>query len=217
MVWFIFILYWLTKLYVFTYSFVIGEWLLYNVVLVSVVQWISCMYISKYSEWVSESHSAMSDDSLYSIQSMEFPRPQYWSGEPFPSPGDLPKPGIEPRSLALQADSLPAEPQGKPVSIVHIYPSLLDVPSTPTSHPSGSSQSTEPGSLCHAAASHWPPVLPTVVYICQCYLLNSSHPPHPHCGHMSILYVLVIYCFQWGNQHCAAVPKSQEPPWDESI
>ena len=33
---------------------------------------------------------------------------------PFPSPGDLPNPGIEPRSLALQADSLPAEPQGKP-------------------------------------------------------------------------------------------------------
>ena len=33
---------------------------------------------------------------------------------PFPSPGDLPKPGVEPRSPALQADSLPAEPQGKP-------------------------------------------------------------------------------------------------------
>ena len=35
-------------------------------------------------------------------------------GWPFPSPGDLPNPGIEPRSPALQADSLPAEPQGKP-------------------------------------------------------------------------------------------------------
>ena len=34
--------------------------------------------------------------------------------EPFPSPGDLPNPGIEPRSPALRADSLPAEPQGKP-------------------------------------------------------------------------------------------------------
>ena len=33
---------------------------------------------------------------------------------PFPSPGDLPNPGIEPRSFALQADSLPSEPQGKP-------------------------------------------------------------------------------------------------------
>ena len=37
-----------------------------------------------------------------------------WSGYPFPSPGDLPKPGIKPRSPTLQADSLPAEPQGKP-------------------------------------------------------------------------------------------------------
>ena len=44
---------------------------------------------------------------------MEFSRPDYWSGEPFPSPGDLPNPRIEPRSPTLQADSLPAEPQGK--------------------------------------------------------------------------------------------------------
>ena len=36
------------------------------------------------------------------VQSMEFSRPEYWSGEPFPSPGDLPNPGIEPRSSALQ-------------------------------------------------------------------------------------------------------------------
>ena len=45
---------------------------------------------------------------------MEFSRPEYWSGKPFPSPGDLPNPRIEPRSPALQANSLPAEPQGKP-------------------------------------------------------------------------------------------------------
>ena len=44
---------------------------------------------------------------------MEFSRPEYCSGYPFPSPGDLPNPGIETRSPALQADSLPAEPQGK--------------------------------------------------------------------------------------------------------
>ena len=41
-------------------------------------------------------------------------RQEHWSGLPFSSPGDLPNPGIEPVSLALQADSLPAEPQGKP-------------------------------------------------------------------------------------------------------
>ena len=39
---------------------------------------------------------------------------EYWSGLPFFSPGDLPDPGIEPRSPALQADSLPSEPPGKP-------------------------------------------------------------------------------------------------------
>ena len=42
----------------------------------------------------------------------EFSRQEYWSGLPFPSPGDLPDPGIDPRSPALQADSLPAEPPG---------------------------------------------------------------------------------------------------------
>ena len=46
--------------------------------------------------------------------SMEFSRPEYWSGSPFPSLGDLPNPGIEPRSPALQADPLPSEPPGKP-------------------------------------------------------------------------------------------------------
>ena len=46
------------------------------------------------------------------IQSMEFSSPEYWSGQPYLSQGDLPNPDIEPRSLALQVDSLPAEPQG---------------------------------------------------------------------------------------------------------
>ena len=44
--------------------------------------------------------------------SMRFSRQEYWSGLPFPSPGDLPDPRMEPRSLALQANSLPAEPPG---------------------------------------------------------------------------------------------------------
>ena len=46
---------------------------------------------------------------------MEFSRQEYWSGSLFPSPGDLPDPGIKPRSPALQqADSLPSVPLGKP-------------------------------------------------------------------------------------------------------
>ena len=44
---------------------------------------------------------------------MEFSRPEYWSGQPFPSPVDLPDPAIEPGSPALQADSLPTELLGK--------------------------------------------------------------------------------------------------------
>ena len=45
--------------------------------------------------------------------SVEFSRQEYWSGLPFPSPGDLPKPGIKPGSPALQADTLPSKPPGK--------------------------------------------------------------------------------------------------------
>ena len=44
---------------------------------------------------------------------MEFSTQEYWSGLPFPSPGDLPNPGIKPGSPALQENSLPSEPAGK--------------------------------------------------------------------------------------------------------
>ena len=55
------------------------------------------------------------DGSLHQAPpSMEFSRQEYWSGLPFPSPGDLPDPGMEPRSPALQADALLSEPPGKP-------------------------------------------------------------------------------------------------------
>ena len=47
------------------------------------------------------------------LLSMGFSRQEYWSGLPFPSPGDLPDPGIEPRSPTLQADSLSCEPSGQ--------------------------------------------------------------------------------------------------------
>ena len=46
--------------------------------------------------------------------SMGFSKQEYWSVLPFPSPGDLPNPGIKPRSPVLQVDSLPTEPQGEP-------------------------------------------------------------------------------------------------------
>ena len=50
----------------------------------------------------------------WTIQSMEFSRPEYWSGKPFPSPADLPDPGVKPGSPALQADSLPTESSSGP-------------------------------------------------------------------------------------------------------
>ena len=52
------------------------------------------------------------DCSLQALLSMGFSRQEYWSGLPFPSPGNLPNPGIEPGSPALQADALLSEPPG---------------------------------------------------------------------------------------------------------
>ena len=54
---------------------------------------------------------------LQATPSMEFPRQKYWSGLPFPSPGDLPHPEIEPGSAALQVDSLPTEPPANYICI----------------------------------------------------------------------------------------------------
>ena len=52
--------------------------------------------------------------------SMEFPKQEYWSGLPFPSPGDLPNQGIKPGCPALQADTLPSKPPGKPLYLIHM-------------------------------------------------------------------------------------------------
>ena len=66
------------------------------------------------------SHSVMSDSvtswtaAHQAPLSMGFSRQEYWNGLPFPSPGDLPNPGIKPWSPALQVDSWPSEPVGKP-------------------------------------------------------------------------------------------------------
>ena len=51
--------------------------------------------------------------------SIGFSKQGYWSGLPFPSPGDLPDPGIKLRSSVLQADVLPSEPSGKPNTILN--------------------------------------------------------------------------------------------------
>ena len=73
-----------------------------------------------------ESRSVVSDSATprtvayQAPQSMEFSRQEYWSGLPFPSPGDLPDPGIKPESPTLQADALPSEPPGKSLTLKKI-------------------------------------------------------------------------------------------------
>ena len=71
------------------------------------------MVISESEKWKSLSRVQLFSTPR-SIQSMEFSQPEYWSGQPFPSSGDLPNPGVKPRSPPLQVDSFPAEPQGSP-------------------------------------------------------------------------------------------------------
>ena len=56
---------------------------------------------------------------------MGFSKQEYWSGLPFPSPEDLPDPGIEPGSPALWADALTSEPPGKPHNLDNIFLLLL--------------------------------------------------------------------------------------------
>ena len=87
-------------------------------------------------------------------------------------------------------------------------PSLASLPSS-LSHPSRSSQSTEPVSLCYAAASHQPTILHSVVYICQCYshfaAASLSHPmsSSPFSVSTSLFlpcnyvhqYLFVLFCF----------------------
>ena len=59
---------------------------------------------------------------------MGFPRQEYWSGLLFPSPGDLPNPGIKPWSPTFQADALPSEPPGKSSNyeLHYIFKPFLD-------------------------------------------------------------------------------------------
>ena len=67
-----------------------------------------CYLVAKSSLTLATLWTAAHQDPL----SLGFPKQEYWGGFPFPSPGHFPNPGIEPRSPALQADSLPSEPPG---------------------------------------------------------------------------------------------------------
>ena len=63
--------------------------------------------------------------------SMGFSRQEYWSGLPFPSPGDLPDPGIKPTSPTLQADTLTSAPPGKPQFQIWYFHAYLNFPERP--------------------------------------------------------------------------------------
>ena len=82
--------------------------------------WTACMLYDSTIWPFSVSHSVVSlfatpwTVACQGPSSMEFPRQEFWSGFPFPSPGYLPDPGIEPGCPTLQADALSSEPPGKP-------------------------------------------------------------------------------------------------------
>ena len=92
------------------------------------------------------------------IQSMGFSWQEYWNGLHFPSPGNFPNPGIEPGSPTLQADSLPAELQGKPSKFKVIR----------TRWPSGQGD----GVLIHCALHGWVRTLSS--FTCGFHALPSA-------------------------------------------
>ena len=97
----------------------------------------------------------------YQAPNMGFSRQEYWSGLSFPSPGDLPDPGIEPKSPALQTDALPSEPPGSR----WLFPTPRDLPNP----------GIEPA-LCLPFLLHWqagslPPVPPGKPNLLLYYIL----------------------------------------------
>ena len=89
----------------------LSYWTELNIVLRALCVFVSCSVVSLFATpWTMAQQVPLS---------IEFPRQEYWSGYPFPSPRDLPKPGIKPGYPALQANSLPSNLPGKPLSALH--------------------------------------------------------------------------------------------------
>ena len=117
-------------------------------------------------------------------QSMGFSRQEYWSGLPFPSPGDLPNPGIEPGSPALQTDALPSKSHGKPDWLGSIDTVSQSVSSVAQSCPTlcDSMNRSMPGLPVH---HHLPEFTQTHVHqvgdaIQLSHPLSSPFPPAPN-------------------------------------
>ena len=109
--------------------------------------------------------------------SKEFSRQAYWSGLPFPPPGDLPNPGIELRSSTLQTDSLPSEPPGKP-------------------------KNSGVGSLSLLQGIFLTPELNQGLLHCRWILYQLSYQGIPY-----IMYMLCIFCVPGGlvNKSCPSL------------
>ena len=86
---------------------------------------------------------------------MGFPRQECWSGLPFPSPGDLPDPGIKPVSPTLQADSVPSETLGKPSSLVAQLVKNLPAMQEAWVQSLGWKDSMEKGKATHSSILAW--------------------------------------------------------------
>ena len=88
--------------------------------------------------------------------SMGFPRQEGWSGLPFPSPGDLPDPGIEPMSPALAGGFLTTEPPGKPLATTAAAAAAKSLQSCPTlCDPPQMAAHQAPPSLRFSRQEHW--------------------------------------------------------------
>ena len=139
--------------------------------------------------------------------SMGFSRQEYWSGLPFPSTGDLPDPGIEPGSPALQADALPSKPPGKP-ELIHaaaaakLFQSCLTLCDPIDGSPPGS---TIPGILqartlvgCHFLLQG---IFPTQglnpgLLHCRQMLYPLSHQGRPHTKYLGFPLILAKFLMQ---------------------
>ena len=79
-----------------------------------------CLHASMYRK-LKNTYSIKGEHKFSCPFHIQFSRPEYWSGQPVPFPGDLPNPGIELESPELQVDSLPAELPGKPIFSIVLY------------------------------------------------------------------------------------------------
>ena len=121
---------------------------------------------------------------------MGFSRQEYWSGLPFPSPGDLPDPGIEPRSPALQTDTLTSEPPGNPKKESEVAQSCLALYDPMDCSPPGSSVH----GILQARVLEWVAIC---TYIERVNVKQSSSS----CWPWVVAFVCLLFCWHTWWEH----------------